>query len=97
MKKIITLVITIAMVFTMTVPAFADEVATSQTKPNKVQNLTVNKYNYNTLRLTWTADTEATAYDIYRSQTKKSFKKVGTATESTYKDSDLTSGKIYYY
>jgi fibronectin type 3 domain-containing protein len=52
----------------------------------------------NQVNLSWTAATNATSYDIYRSTTSDSnFALIGTTTSTTYVDSTAVGGTTYYY
>lgn len=53
MKKLITMIIAIAMVVTAAVPTFAAESAAPTAKPAKVQELKVEKNGYKSLKLSW--------------------------------------------
>lgn len=99
MKKIVTLLITVAMILTMAVPAFADDVAGAPVaKPAKVQEVKVLKNGYNSLKVTWEQEPTATKYQVYRS-TKKSSGYVleETTTATSYSNIENTCGKTYYY
>lgn len=49
-------------------------------------------------KLTWKKVSKATGYVIYRSLKKtKGYKKVGTATKTTFVDTKIKSGNVYYY
>lgn len=100
MRKVVTIFITVAMLLTMAVPAFADDAAaTAVKKPVKVQELKVLKNGYNSLKLTWAPGDGADWYQVYRSTSGKSgsyvLKKTTTAT--TYTNTGLVCGKTYYY
>lgn len=99
MKKLITALITIAMIITMAVPAFADDAGTAATKPGKVQELKVLKNGYKSLKVTWKAVDGASKYQVYRSKTGKSgsFALKKTTTATTYINTGITCGRTYYY
>lgn len=100
MKKLITALITAAMILTMAVPAFADDAGTAATtKPGKVQELKILKNGYRSLKVTWQAVDSADQYQIYRSKTGKSgsFALKKTTTGTTYTNTGITCGKTYYY
>ena len=66
-------------------PAIADLTATQGTLVGKVG-------------LTWTADPEATSYEIFRSSTSGgAAAKIGTSTASIFDDTTLTTSNQYYY
>jgi hypothetical protein len=66
-----------------------------------VQNIKETSATAETITLKWSKLTGVSGYQIYRSASKsESFIKVATiksATEATYKDSELVAGKTYYY
>lgn len=103
MKKLIAMLITIAMVMTMAVPAFADDTTagadTAVIKPAKVENIKVSKNSYKSLKITWQSVDGAERYQVYRSTTGKtgSFTLKKTTTGTTYTNTGLTAGKTYYY
>lgn len=99
MKKLVTILITIAMIFTMAVPAFADTATATPTKPTKVQELKVLKNGYKSLKVTWKAVDGADKYQVYRSKTGKtgSFALKKTTTATSYANIGITCGKTYYY
>ena len=100
MKKLVTILITAAMILTMAVPAFADDAGTVATvKPAKVQELKVLKNGYKSLKVTWKAVDGAEKYQVYRSKTGKtgSFALKKTTTATSYANIGITCGKTYYY
>lgn len=101
MKKLMTMIITTAMILTMAVPAFADDAdgAVVTVKPTKVQELKVLKNGYKSLKVTWKAVDGAEKYQVYRSKTGKSgsFALKKTTTGTTYTNTGITCGKTYYY
>ncbi len=100
MKKLMTIILTLAMVFTMTMPAFAAETdSAASIKPAKVENIKVSKNSYKSLKITWDAVSDVESYQVYRSTTGKtgSFVLKKTTTGTTYTNTGLTTGKTYYY
>ncbi|MCI9640448.1 fibronectin type III domain-containing protein [Ihubacter sp. mB4P-1] len=99
MKKLITLLITLTMVLTMAVPAFAAEMTAKIAKPAKVQELNVFKNGYQSLKVSWKPVAGATGYEVYRSTTGKSgsFTLKKTTTSTSYTNTGITCGKTYYY
>lgn len=101
MKKAITVIVGIAMLLTMTVPAFADgyDAVVALAKPTKVQELKVLKNGYRSLKVTWKAVEGADKYQVYRSTTGKSgsFALRKTTTGTIYTNTGVTCGKTYYY
>ena len=99
MKKLVTMLITVSLVFTMAVPTFAAESAAPTAKPAKVQELKVEKNGYKSLKLSWRPVEGATSYQIYRSKTGKSgsFALKKTTTSTKYSNIGITCGKTYYY
>lgn len=50
------------------------------------------------IKLTWKSVSKATNYKIYRSSTKNGkYKLIKTTKKTSYKDSNVTKGKTYYY
>ncbi len=99
MKKLVTMLITASLVFTMAVPTFAAESAAPTAKPAKVQELKVEKNGYKSLKLSWKPVEGATSYQVYRSKTGKSgsFALKKTTTSTKYSNTGITCGKTYYY
>lgn len=99
MKKLVTMLITASLVFTMAVPTFAAESAAPTAKPAKVQELKVEKNGYKSLKLSWKPVEGAASYQIYRSKTGKSgsFALKKTTTSTKYSNIGITCGKTYYY
>ena len=99
MKKLVTMLITASLVFTMAVPTFAAESAAPTAKPAKVQELKVEKNGYKSLKLSWKPVEGATSYQVYRSKTGKSgsFALKKTTTSTKYSNIGITCGKTYYY
>ncbi|MEG1164715.1 MAG: fibronectin type III domain-containing protein [Anaerovoracaceae bacterium] len=96
-KMIITLVITIAMVFTMTVPAFADEVAQSNGLL-QVTGVTATNYSTTSLKLYWNEVKGAESYQVYGATSKSGKYYLKKTTSSlSYVNPLLTCGKTYYY
>ena len=73
-------------------------VVSTKTAP-KTPTASVSLWNYQTLSIKVNASTGATKYLIYRSTSKDgTYSKVGELTAAgTYKDTNLTPGKTYYY
>lgn len=69
-------------------------------KPSK-PSMSISCTSYNALTLKWKKSIGATGYVIYRASGKNgTYKKIKTITKGTtltYKNSNLTTGKIYYY
>lgn len=49
------------------------------------------------MKLTWKAISGAEKYEVYRSTDNKTFKKIGTATKTSYTNTSANSGTKYYY
>lgn len=68
-------------------------------KPVKIK--AVSNYNYRTLKISWSRNSESTGYIIYRSTKQNSgYKRIKTITDNktiSYKDNTCTTGKKYYY
>lgn len=101
MKKLMTILITITMIVTIAVPAFAADngEASVAAKPGKVLELKVLKNGYKSLKVTWKAVDGADKYQVYRSKTGKSgsFALKKTTTATTYSNIGITCGKTYFY
>ena len=67
--------------------------------PEKPTNLTVKHDNFDKVKITFNESVDSVdAYRIYRSTSKtKGYKLIGTTTENTYYDENVTYGKTYYY
>lgn len=100
MKKLLTMLLTAALLLTMAVPAFAaEQPAPTAEKPAQVEQLQVKKNGYNSLKLSWAAVDGATSYQVYRSTTGKSgsFTLKKTTSGTSYTNTGITCGKTYYY
>ena len=71
--------------------------ATAAPKLTAAPTVKVANGNNNSVVVTWNAVNYATRYDIYRSDNKKKWTKVGTTTGTTFTNGGLTYGKTYYY
>lgn len=68
------------------------------TDPNKVKNLHAKEITSSTVSLDWDSVSRASAYSIYRSNSKNGeYKYVKTVSTSSAKDYNLASNKTYYY
>lgn len=80
-----------------------DSVTTSKSSripagPKAVKSLKYKANDYKTVTLSWKSSKGATKYIIFRSTSEnENYKKVKTTNETTYKQSNLTCGKTYYY
>lgn len=66
-------------------------------KPDKVEGLEITDSTYSTAAVSWKASENAVAYRLYRSEDGEHFKYMTTTTDTSYADSDLQTGKTYYY
>jgi N-acetylmuramoyl-L-alanine amidase len=74
------------------------KVVSVKVSPAAVTKLVAKSAGGKTAKLTWTAASGATSYQVYRSTKEKSgFSKVTTTTSLNYTDSGLTNGTTYYY
>ena len=75
-----------------------DTFATIKKVPAVPANVNAVSSNYNSIILTWTADAGATGYSIYRSTSPDSgFTYIKGVTGTSYTNTGLTTGTIYYY
>lgn len=72
--------------------------ASAKTTLNKLTGLKAKKYSERKIKVSWKKVDGAKQYKVYRSTSKKSgYRLVETITKNYYIDSDLVSGKLYYY
>lgn len=69
---------------------------TSET-PAEVSGLEVTDSSYSTAALEWKKTDNAKSYRVFRSDDGKTYKYLCTTTENKYTDTDLRTGKTYYY
>ena len=64
-----------------------------------VKSVKVKSNSYNSIKVSWSKQSQVTGYQIYRSTNKKTWKKVATISKSktSYTNKKLTTGKKYYY
>lgn len=102
MRKLLTTVLSIAMVLTLSAQTFAADEPdqdVSADKPAAVQTFKITKYSYDSLKLTWQTAVGADKYLIYRSVSGKkgSFKLKEATSGTAFTDTGLKCGKTYYY
>ncbi|MCI8992123.1 MAG: hypothetical protein HFG80_05255 [Eubacterium sp.] len=77
------------------------KVQSAKTALQPVKLKSVSNYNYKTLKLSWSKNSESTGYIIYRSTRQKSgYKRIKTITNNkttSYKDANCKTGTKYYY
>lgn len=77
------------------------EIQSVKTALQPVKLKSVSNYNYKTLKISWSRNSESTGYFIYRSTRANSgFKRIKTIKSNktvTYKDNTCTTGTKYYY
>ena len=73
---------------------FSEVVAYS---PLKTPTLTVTRNSYDSMQLSWKEISGADSYEIYRSLDNKNFELSNTVSNTNYLDSNLLTGKTYYY
>lgn len=79
-------------------PAPASPPVPAVTPPAAPTNFTVVHRTYNSLKPTWKASQNATGYVVYRSDNATTgFVRLGKTAATSYVDSGLKTGKIYYY
>jgi N-acetylmuramoyl-L-alanine amidase len=79
-------------------PAPASPAVPEVTPPAAPLNFAVAHRTYNSLKLTWSASQNATAYVVYRSASATTgFVRYAKTTSTSYVDTGLTTGKAYYY
>lgn len=65
---------------------------------NAPSSLKAEVKSYNSVKLTWTASSDATGYEIYRCQTSNgTFNKIATTVDTYYMNSGISTGQRYYY
>ena len=97
MKRIITLLLSLLLLFTAIVPALA---VRGETPPAKISKLTVSTGGKaKQLVLKWSAVPGADGYQIYRSTTGKrgSYQKIADKSGTSYTNTGLKHGATYYY
>ena len=110
MKKLVSVLITLAMILTMTVPAFADdadgaaapaELASTQVKAITPKNVKAASYSYTKIKVTWDKIEGVDGYKVYRATSKNGkYSLVRTTTSAntlSYINTGRTAGKTYYY
>ena len=65
--------------------------------PGKVSGLRAAKTTYDSVTLSWSPTEKVAGYHIYRSEDGKDFDYIASATDTTYTDMGLTTGKSYSY
>ena len=65
--------------------------------PEEVSGLIIDDTTYNTVNLSWNKSENANGYYIYRSSNGEKFEYVDSTVETSYKDTDLTTGTTYTY
>lgn len=71
---------------------------TIKVNPKAVTNVTAVPLTTSSVKITWNAGSESTAYIIYRSTSANgTYTKLATTLNRTYTDKGLTKGKTYYY
>lgn len=77
---------------------YSDKTTTINTTTylNNINGFNKRLYGYNSILLTWNSVTNATGYNIYRS-TGGAYSYIGSTTNTYLYNSNLSSGKIYYY
>lgn len=65
--------------------------------PSEVMGLSVLNTTYDSAEISWRASEDADGYHVYRSEDGKSYDYVAETSDTNYVDSDLTTGKKYYY
>lgn len=111
MKKIITLLITLTMVMSMAVPAFAADadvsapasvkLTSSQVKAITPKGVKASTYSYTKIKVTWNKIEGVDGYKVYRATSKGGKYTVSKTTTSadtlSYINTGRTTGKTYYY
>lgn len=73
-------------------------ISSQNTILSAVKNLKASSPEYTKIKLTWSAAGGANSYYIYRATSEKgTYKKIATATGTSYTDDKLTFNKTYYY
>ena len=78
--------------------AAGTDAAYAASKPAKVTNVKATSKSYKAIKVSWKKVSGAKKYVVYRSTKKGSaYKKVGTSTSASLKDTSCTTGTTYYY
>ena len=110
MKKFITIILALAMVLTMSVPAFADDTAADESAPAQLTSAQVKaikpaakaaSYSYTKIKVSWDKVEGVDGYKVYRAASKSGkYSLVYTTTNPDklyYINTGRTTGKTYYY
>lgn len=110
MKKFITIILALAMVLTMSVPAFADDTTADESAPAQLTSAQVKaikpaakaaSYSYTKIKVSWDKVEGVDGYKVYRAASKSSkYSLVYTTTNPDklyYINTGRTTGKTYYY
>ncbi len=72
--------------------------ASAKLYANQPSAFNVEPMDYNTIKLTWNASSDATGYEIYRTKTSTgTFVKIATTSDNFYVNDNITTGQRYYY
>ena len=110
MKRFITLIIALAMVFIMSVPVFADDTAADESTPAQLTAAQVKaikpaakaaSYSYTKIKVSWDKIEGVDGYKVYRATSKNGkyslVKTVADPGTASYINTGRTTGKTYYY
>jgi fibronectin type 3 domain-containing protein len=65
--------------------------------PEDVSGLAVENTTYDSAEISWEESQDADGYKVYRSEDGEDFDCLGTTEDTSYVDSELTTGQKYYY
>ena len=110
MKKFITIILALAMVLTMSMPAFADDTTADESAPVQLTSAQVKaikpaakaaSYSYTKIKVSWDKVEGVDGYKVYRAASKRGkYSLVYTTTNPDklyYINTGRTTGKTYYY
>ena len=75
----------------------ASSVVTATPGLSSIEDLTAKSAGYNAIQLEWSAIEKATAYQIYRAVGEGDFDLIQTTSDTSYKNSNLTTATTYKY
>ena len=108
MKKLVTMLLTIAMIFTIVIPAFAAEqepaagdLTSKQVKAMTPMNFKAVSYSYTKIRTSWDRIEDLDGYKVYRATAKNGkytlARTITRANTVSYINTGRMTGKTYYY
>lgn len=109
-KKFITIILALAMILTMSMPAFADDTTAEESAPAQLTSAQVKaikpaakaaSYSYTKIKVSWDKIEGVDGYKVYRATSKNGkyslVKTVADPGTASYINTGRTTGKTYYY